>query len=135
MSEIMSRGDIVSAVAAQVDLPQNKVDAIIRAWESAIMRQAATGGETRITGFGSFKVTHRAARVSRNPRTGEPTEVAEHNALRFVPGKALKEAAASSFEPSPAKPKKVVAAKAVAAEPIAKEKKEKKPAKSKKKSQ
>lgn len=131
MSEIMNRGDIVDAVAAQVDLPQTKVDAVIKAYESAIMRQAASGGEVRIVGFGSFKVTHRAARTSRNPQTGEPVEVAERNAIRFVPGKALKDAAASSLQ-TKATPKK----KAKASEPDAvvkaDSKKEKKPAKKKK---
>ena len=98
MSDIKSRGDVVNEVAAQVDLPQKKVDEILRAFESAIMRQAASGGEIRMVGFGSFKITHRAARTSRNPQTGAPAPVAARNAIRFVPGQALKEAAASSLK-------------------------------------
>ena len=130
----MSRGDIVSAVAAQTALPQKEVDAVLRAFESSVMRQAAAGGEVRITNFGSFKVTHRAARTSLNPRTGEPVEVPAHNAARFVPGKLLKEAAASSSTRNPAAPTKAVSAsELVASEPVAKEEKKKKSAKTKKK--
>lgn len=101
MSDIKSRGDIVSEVAAQVDLPQKEVDKVLRAFESAIMRQAASGGEARMVGFGTFKITHRAARTSRNPQTGEPAAVAARNAIRFVPGQALKDAAASSLKDAP----------------------------------
>ena len=113
MTQIKSRGDVVDEVAALVDMPQTKVDAVLRAFEETIKRQAASGGETRMVGFGSFKITHRAARTSRNPQTGEPVEVAARNAIRFVPGQALKDAAASSFQEAAPKAKK---AKAVADE-------------------
>ncbi len=137
MSDIKSRGDVVSEVAALVDMPQKKVDEIIRAFESTLLRQAASGGEVRMTGFGSFKIVTRAARTSRNPQNGEPIEVAEHNAIRFVPGQALKDAAASSLQgaekPAPKKKRKAAEAKAAEADEVVKaaDKKEKK---SKKKS-
>ena len=112
MSDIKSRSDVVNEVAAQVDMSQKDVDKVLRAFESAIMRQAASGGEIRMTGFGSFKITNRAARTSRNPQTGDPVEVAARNAIRFVPGQTLKDAAASSLkdEQPAAKPAKAKAA-------------------------
>lgn len=108
-TNIKSKGDVVDEVAALVDMPQTKVDAVLRAFVETIKRQAASGGETRMVGFGSFKVTHRAMRNSRNPQTGEPIEVAAHNAIRFVPGQALKDAAASSLQSAAPKTKKVKA--------------------------
>ena len=136
MSDIKSRGDVVNEVAAQVDLPQKKVDEILRAFESAIMRQAASGGEIRMVGFGTFKITHRAARTSRNPQTGAPAPVAARNAIRFVPGQALKEAAASSLKgadsatkPATKAAAKPAAKKAAPTEAAAADKKEKKPKK------
>ena len=110
-TNIKNKGDVVDEVAALVDMPQTKVDAVLKAFVETIKRQAASGGETRMVGFGSFKVTHRAARTSRNPQSGEPIEVGAHNAIRFVPGQSLKDAAASSFQDAvaqvkPAKTKK-----------------------------
>lgn len=93
---IMNRGDIVDAVAAQCDMPQKKVDGVLKAFESAIARTLSTGGEVRIAGFGTFKTTHRSARTSRNPRTGEPVNVAAKTAARFSAGKGLREAAAAN---------------------------------------
>lgn len=115
MSDIKSRGDVVDEVAALVDMPQTKVDAVLRAFEETIKRQAAAGGEVRMIGFGTFKITHRAARTSRNPQSGEPVEVSARNAIRFVPGQSLKDAAASSFKEANAKPKKTRPAANVAA--------------------
>lgn len=131
-NNIKSKSDVVNEVAALVDMPQTKVDEVLRAFMETIKRQAASGGETRMVGFGSFKVTHRAARTSRNPQSGEPIEVAAHNAIRFVPGQALKDAASSSFKDAtpkakPAKTKKAAdeTVNAVASE-AKKEKKTKK---------
>lgn len=96
MADIMNRGDVIDAVAAEADLPQTKVDAVLKSFESVIKRQLAAGSEVRIANFGTFKVSARAARTSRNPRTGDPVEVPARTAPRFVAGKGLKEAAESS---------------------------------------
>ena len=50
------------------------------------------GGEVQITGFGSFGVSERAARIGRNPQTGEALQIAASKAPKFKAGKALKEA-------------------------------------------
>lgn len=110
MAEIMNRGDIIDAVAAEADMPQAKVDLVLKKFEGAIKRQLEAGGEVRIAGFGSFKVSARAARTSRNPRTGEPVEVPARMAARFVAGKGLKDAAEKSGgdkKPAKAAPKAV----------------------------
>ncbi|MBW3634928.1 MAG: HU family DNA-binding protein [Armatimonadetes bacterium] len=93
MADILSRGDIINSVAAQVDMPQAKVDSVIKAFEGAIARHIGTGGEIRMAGFGTFKTTQRAARTSRNPRTGDPVQVPARTAPSFKAGKALKDAA------------------------------------------
>jgi DNA-binding protein HU-beta len=121
--KILSRGDIISAVAAQVDLPQAKVDAVIKAFESSVARQLAAKGEIRMAGFGTFKTSDRSERTSRNPRTGEPVTVAARTVARFVPGKGLKEAAEGSGSKAKAAPKKAAAAKSEATKkPAAKKK-------------
>ncbi|PQV62987.1 nucleoid DNA-binding protein [Abditibacterium utsteinense] len=104
MAEILSRGDIINSVAAEVDMPQTKIDAIIKSFENTIARHMRSGDEVRIAGFGTFKTTERSARTSRNPRTGEPVDVPARTAPSFKAGKALKEAAmASSSTAAPAK--------------------------------
>ena len=49
------------------------------------------GDAVSIAGFGSFKVVHRKARKGRNPRTGGDMQIPASKAVKFTPGKALKE--------------------------------------------
>jgi DNA-binding protein HU-beta len=49
------------------------------------------GDSVAITGFGSFKVVERKARKGRNPRTGEEIKIPASKAVKFTPGKSLKE--------------------------------------------
>jgi DNA-binding protein HU-beta len=44
-----------------------------------------------ISGFGTFAVSKREARTGRNPKTGEPIEIAASRAAKFKPGKQLKD--------------------------------------------
>jgi DNA-binding protein HU-beta len=48
--------------------------------------------DVSLTGFGTFKVVKRRARKGRNPQTGEPIKIKASQKVKFVPGKALKEA-------------------------------------------
>jgi DNA-binding protein HU-beta len=49
------------------------------------------GDGVSISGFGGFKVVQRKARKCRNPRTGQEIQVPASKAVKFTPGKALKE--------------------------------------------
>lgn len=124
MAEILSRGDIINSVAAEVDMPQAKIDAVIKAFESTIARHIGSGDEIRMAGFGTFKTTQRSARTSRNPRTGEPVDVPARTAPSFKAGKALKEAAMASSstatKKAPAKAGAKAPAKAAPAKAAAK---------------
>jgi DNA-binding protein HU-beta len=49
------------------------------------------GDAVSIAGFGGFKVVDRKARKGRNPRTGEEIRIPASKAVKFTPGKSLKE--------------------------------------------
>ena len=50
------------------------------------------GDEVKLIGFGSFTVAQRKAREGRNPRTGQPVQIAASKAPKFTAGKGLKDA-------------------------------------------
>ncbi|HUZ92439.1 MAG TPA: HU family DNA-binding protein, partial [Candidatus Paceibacterota bacterium] len=52
----------------------------------------ARGEEVAITGFGTFRVAKRAARMGRNPKTGEAIQIKASIKPKFRAGKGLKEA-------------------------------------------
>ena len=60
------------------------------------IRLALQNGDTvTLSGFGTFKVVQRQARTGRNPKTGDTIDIPAHRAVKFVPGKALRDDIAS----------------------------------------
>jgi DNA-binding protein HU-beta len=88
----MNKGEFVDAVAAKGEMSKvdasNAVDAVLEAVTEA-MKQ---GDQVTLVGFGTFLVRKREARTGRNPRTGEPLQIAASNVPSFKAGKALKDA-------------------------------------------
>ena len=64
------------------------VDGVIEELKKAMV----AGEEVSFSGFGKFKTVVRAARTSRNPRTGEAVSVPETRAPKFTALTGLKEA-------------------------------------------
>lgn len=56
-----------------------------------ISAELKEGNEVTIHDFGRFFVKQRAARMARNPKTGESIQVGVKNVIKFVPRGSLKE--------------------------------------------
>ena len=90
----MNRSDIVDDLAAKFGhLTKNDTEFAVNTLLDALQDALVAGHHIEIRGFGSFSITHRAARIGRNPRNGESVAVPEKRTVRFKPGKALREAA------------------------------------------
>ncbi|MFC1552915.1 HU family DNA-binding protein [Candidatus Latescibacterota bacterium] len=59
---------------------------------SSIEGALAKGDKVSLIGFGTFSVSHRAARSGRNPATGAAIQISAANVPKFKAGKKLKEA-------------------------------------------
>lgn len=88
----MNKSQLIKNIAASANLTQAQATAALQAFETSIIDELATGSEVALTGFGTFKVTERAARTGRNPKTGESLEIAASKVPSFKAGKALKDA-------------------------------------------
>ena len=88
----MNKTQLIKNIAASANLTQAQATAALQAFETSIIDELENGGEVALTGFGTFKVTERAARTGRNPKTGEALEIAASKVPSFKAGKALKEA-------------------------------------------
>ena len=58
---------------------------------NSIISTMKKGGEVSVAGFGIFSVKGRAARMARNPKTGEQVSVAAKKVPKFRPAKGLKD--------------------------------------------
>ena len=88
----MNKGDLIDAIAASTGLSKADAGRAIDATTSAIAGELAGGGSVALVGFGTFSVSHRAARMGRNPATGEAIQIRASTVPKFKAGKALKDA-------------------------------------------
>lgn len=88
----MRKQDLVKEVARRTKQPETLAGEFVNATFNTIVESLSEGEEVTITGFGTFGVTHRAAREGRNPQTGEPMQIPAGTTPRFRPGTQLKRA-------------------------------------------
>lgn len=87
----MNKADLVVKVAEIVGTSKEAKEVVDCIFEN--MTAALKGGEeVRLSGFGTFKVKERKARIGRNPQTGVEIKIEKRKTPRFSPAKALKDA-------------------------------------------
>ncbi|MCY9829457.1 HU family DNA-binding protein [Vibrio chagasii] len=88
----MNKTQLIDVISEQADITKKQAHYALDAITSGIEQSLAQGEEVALLGFGSFKITERAGRTGRNPRTGEPIQISASKSPTFKAGKALKEA-------------------------------------------
>jgi DNA-binding protein HU-beta len=89
----MTKDGLVEAVMQAAGLETKKqAQAVVDGVLDSITKTLGKGEDVAITGFGTFKVVRRAARMGVNPRTGEKIQIAASVKPKFRAGKVLKEA-------------------------------------------
>ncbi len=88
----MNKSDLVSAVTSTSGTSKADAARVVDAVCKVITDALSGGEEVRLTGFGSFSVADRSARMGRNPRTGAPINIAASRQPKFKAGKQLKDA-------------------------------------------
>lgn len=86
----MNKTAVVYDVAKAVGLPFARTERIVNAFLDVVARGLANGERVTITGFGTFEVRKRKARLGRIPRTGARVSIPEHLTPAFIAGVGLK---------------------------------------------
>lgn len=88
----MNKTELVNHVAKTAELSQKEASKAVDAVFDTVLEALKNGDKIQLIGFGNFEVRERAARVGRNPQTGEEIQIAAGKVPAFKPGKALKDA-------------------------------------------
>ena len=88
----MNKGELIDAVANSAGLSRADATKAVDGVLDSITSTLSSGGSVSLVGFGTFSVKARAARMGRNPRTGEAIHIKASNVPGFKAGKALKDA-------------------------------------------
>lgn len=87
----MLRSELVAKLTEENDhLRQEDIERVVAVILGQIGEALADGGRVELRGFGTFSVRKREARIGRNPRTGDPVEVAAKSVPFFKAGKELR---------------------------------------------
>ena len=84
---------LTEQVRNKFDRPVNKADvsATLKALAVTLYDTLKQGDSIRLPGIGTFKVVERAARMGRNPRTGEQISIPARRQVKFTASKSLAE--------------------------------------------
>ena len=93
----MNKGELIESVATKAGMSRADATKAVDAVLDSVTQTLAGGGSISLVGFGTFRVKPRAARMGRNPRTGEAIQIKASNVPGFKAGKALKEAVNVNF--------------------------------------
>jgi DNA-binding protein HU-beta len=88
----MNKAELIDSVLKNLGKDTTKraaseaVQAVLDAIAAGVRRERVV----QLIGFGTFKVTQRAARKGRNPKTGETIKIKASKSVRFSPSSSLK---------------------------------------------
>jgi DNA-binding protein HU-beta len=88
----ISLKQLAAGLAESHDMPKRQVEAMLGELVQTFTKHLKKGSKIRLNGLGIFQVRARAARMGRNPATGEQIQIKASKKIAFRPAKELKEA-------------------------------------------
>ena len=79
----LTRMDLAEAIHSEVGLSRNDSAALVEAMLRYVSDALVEGESVKISSFGTFSVRDKAARVGRNPKTGEEVPIHPRRVLTF----------------------------------------------------
>ncbi|MDY6995114.1 MAG: HU family DNA-binding protein, partial [Actinomycetota bacterium] len=86
----MNKAELIDVLTEKMGSDRRQATAAVENVVDTIVRAVHKGDSVTITGFGVFEQRRRAARVARNPRTGETVKVKPTSVPAFRPGAQFK---------------------------------------------
>lgn len=89
----MNQKELIAALAEASGADSKNAAAMISALTDIILERVGSGDVVTIPRLAKFALVDRAARVGRNPQTGEPIDIPAKRVAKITPTKAYKELA------------------------------------------
>ena len=90
----MNKTELIAIVAENAGLTKKDAERVMNATIDAITASLVKGEKVQISGFGTFEIKDREARIGRNPHTKEAIDIPATRVPSFKPSKALKDTVA-----------------------------------------
>jgi len=83
---------LAASLAENHEMPKKQAEAVLNDLVELVTKHLKKGDRIRLVGLGVLQVRKRAARMGRNPATGEPIQIKASKKVAFRAAKELKEA-------------------------------------------
>ena len=90
----MNKTELIAAVSQSAGLTKKDTVRVLNAALDAITAALCKGEKVQLSGFGTFEVKAREARIGRNPHTKEAIDIPATNVPVFKASKVLKDTVA-----------------------------------------
>ena len=90
----MNRAELIAVVAEKTGFTHKDVEKIVKVMLGEVIDTVAKKEKVQLTGFGTFEAREHAARIGKNPHTGEELKIAAVTVPAFKAGKGFKKAVA-----------------------------------------
>lgn len=87
----MNKSELVAAIAEKAGVSKKDTEAMLKAFIETVEGAVKSGDKVQLIGFGTFEAKTRAARMGKNPRTGEQIKIAKSKIPAFKAGAAFKD--------------------------------------------
>ncbi len=88
----MTKSQMLSALVEKCGLKKKDVVTVLDSYNEMIAKNLKKDKKFKVDGLGIFQVKNRAARMGRNPATGEEIKIKAKTVLKFRVAKQLKDA-------------------------------------------
>lgn len=88
----MNQAELIAAVSDRTDISKGDVENILKATGAVVQENLPLSGEITLPGIGKLKTKQTAARIGRNPKTGDAIKIPAKTKAVFTVAKALKDA-------------------------------------------
>ena len=87
----LTKAEMAERLFDEVGLNKREAKEFVDAFFDALREALERGRQVKLSGFGNFDLRRKNQRPGRNPKTGETITIPASRAVKFKPGKELKE--------------------------------------------
>jgi DNA-binding protein HU-beta len=88
----MTKAELIASIGKEAKISKASAEKTLNAFTSSVTKALKKGDKLTLTGFGTFSVAKRRARIGRNPQTGKEIKIPATRVAKFKPGNLLKSA-------------------------------------------
>jgi DNA-binding protein HU-beta len=88
----MTKAELIANIGKEAKISKASAEKAVNAFASSVTKVLKKGDKLTLTGFGTFSVAKRRARMGRNPQSGKEIKIPATRVAKFKAGNLLKSA-------------------------------------------